>query len=321
MEMRRQNRMKSAAILFFVTLLASCASPRKSTDVGAPPSEGEVMGPHRSGEGTGSEAYGPFSSDVAEPVPSPEAVAPMVENPDRIVLVLGPGLSHGYSAVGVMKALHELKIPVHAIYATEVGALVGALYFTQPNPNRMDWALLRFTESNLKKRGGALSALKLKSAEEDLEERLREVFGQRRVEKYADRLHILLEDAKTGEKLEAKSGDLWKAVRGALSGSNGFSPVEFEGRHVKASSRKISDEYRIARQTEGYPIVVVLSGKPPSELFRKLIENQKSTLLYVPLNGIDNLDLKKRNQAVFSGKSTALRAANELLGLVGRRLE
>jgi hypothetical protein len=221
----------------------------------------------------------------------------------------------------VIKALSEMKVPIHSIYATEFGALAGALYFTQPNANRIDWALLRFTENNLRRPDGKLALLKLKSPEANLEEKLREIFGDKRVETYADRLHILLQDAKTGEKIEAKTGDLWRAVRGALSGANGFGPVDFEGREVKASTSKVSDEYRIARQLEGYPIVVAIAGQPPSELLRRLIEAQKSTLLYIPLPGVDDLDLKRRNQAVFSGKSAVQQAANEILGLIGRKLE
>jgi hypothetical protein len=295
-------------------VVAACASPGKSeqTSERTDTASSEVAGPP-SPTGTnpnGGEIYGPHPGAPTQ-----------IENPDRIVLILGPGLTHGYSYVGVIKALSELKIPIHAIYGTEVGALVGALYFTQPNPNRIDWALLRFTENNLRRPDGKLALLNLKSPEANLEAKLREIFGDKRVEAYADRLHIQLEDAKTGEKIEAKSGDLWRAIRGALAGKNGFSPTDFEGRSVKASSRKLSDEYRLARQVEGHPIVVAVAGNPPSELFRKLIEAQKSTLLYIPLPGIDDLDLKRRNQAVFSGKSAVHQAANELLGLVGRKLE
>lgn len=322
MDLRRRN-FSRILITLSLAALTACASARKSTSGHElSGTSGEVMGPPRpEGPLSNGEVYGPGFSDVAESVPGPTAAAPLIRNPDKVALVLGPGLTYGYSAVGAIKALVELKVPVHAIYGTEIGALVGALYYTQPNPNRIDWALLRFNENNLRHSESKLAALKFKSPEEDLEERLKEVFGERRVETYADRLHILLEDAKTGEKLEAKSGELWRAVRGALAGANGFAPIDFEGRTVRASTKKMSDEYRIARQVEGYPIVVVLAGKQPSELFRKLIEEQKSTLIYVPLAGIDNLDLKKRNQAVFAGKSAVHQAANEILGLVGRKLE
>ncbi len=264
--------------------------------------------------------YGPFPSGEAIPIPAPAGSAERIENPDRIVLVFGRGLTHGYAYFGVLRALRELKIPIHAIYATEVGALAAALYFTQPNPNRIDWALLRFNEKNLSSTEGNFS-FRLSSPVVGLEEKLKEIFGNRRVESLAHRIHIGLEDSKTGESLDARSGELWRALRGTLAGANGFLPSDFEGRSVRASARKLSETYRFARQMEKFPVVVVAAGEPPTELFRKLVEEQKSTLIYVPIPSIDNLDLKKRNQAVFSGKNAVHKAAAELLGLVGRKLE
>ncbi len=264
--------------------------------------------------------YGPFPDGEAAILPSPAGSADLVLNPDRVVLVFGRGLTHGYAYVGVLRALKELKVPIQAIYATEVGALASSLYFTEPNSNRFDWALLRFNEKNLAPSTGKFS-FHLNSPENELDDKLKEVFGDRRVEAYSDRLHIELQDAKTNEPLQARSGDLWRAVRGALAGANQFSPEDFEGRPVHAASTKIAESYRVARQTEKYPIVVVTAGEPPTDLLRQLIENQKATLVYVPLPGIDDLDLKKRNQAVFAGKNTIHKAAKEILGLIGRKPE
>ncbi len=317
-------RLKNLFLIFAVLLISSCASISKrrsgneTKEVQGPKSpNGTVAAPSGPGE-----VFGPFTSNsTAEPLATPAAVAEMAPNPDRIVLVFGRGLTQGYAYVGVLRALAELKVPVHAIYATEVGALAGALYFTQPNVNRIDWALLRFNEKNLRFPEGKFGFVRLQSPESDLSAKLRDIFGDRRVESLSDKLHITLEDAKSGEALEAKTGDLWRAVRGALAGANGFSPEEFEGRSVRASARKLSDEYRVARQAEKYPVVVVTAGGQPPELFRKLVESQKATLISVPLSGIDDLDIKKRNQAVFSGKNAVHQAANEILGLIGRKLE
>ena len=210
---------------------------------------------------------------------------------------------------------------MHAIYATELGALAAALHYTQPNPNRVDWALLRFTEKNLRKPEGKLSFVRMQSPESDLSGKVREVFGTSRVETYADRLHILLSDPETGETQVAKSGELWRAVRAALSGSNGYSAFEFEGRRVKTSKLKLLDVYRMAHQDARYPVVVVSAGKPLDEALTKLVVEQAYKLITVPLPNIQDLDVKKRNQAVFSGKNAVHQVANEILGLVGRKAE
>jgi predicted acylesterase/phospholipase RssA len=294
--------------LLLATLIGvvGCAAPAKR---GTPNPTAEKVAPHEEPRG---EVYGPF--------PTSAPSAPPVSDPDRIVLVFGKGLTHGFAYVGVLRALQELKVPVHAIYATETGALAGALYFTQKNLNRIDWALLRFNEKNLGKREGKIS-FRLSSPEKALEESLQEVFGETRLESIADRLHVWLEDTKTEESFDARSGSLSSALRGALAGANEYAPAELEGRNVRASNTKLSELYQRARETEKYPVVVVAAGAPPTELFRKLLENEKSTLLYVPLPGMDDLEIKRRNQAVFSGKNAVHKAAKEILSLVGRKSE
>lgn len=313
----------AAVALLSLTLVSSCATPHKRhhADVGHENSKeksanGGAIDLTKSGE-----VFGPHPGEITQLQHQPGAPAELIANPDRIVLVFGRGLTQGYAYVGVLRALSDLKVPIHAIYATEVGALAAALYFTQANTNRIDWALMRFSEKNLRLPDGNFSFVRMKFPEMELSEKLREIFGERRVEAISNKLHITLEDAKTGEALEAKSGVLWRAVRGAMAGVNGFSPEEFEGRLVRASARTLSEEYGNARQMEKYPVVVVSVGTQPPELFRKLVESQKATLLSIPLPGVDDLDLKKRNQAVFSGKNAVHQAANEILGLIGRKLD
>ncbi|MBC7384640.1 MAG: patatin-like phospholipase family protein [Cryobacterium sp.] len=304
---------KAVVCILSLHLLGGCASATRHTEPKG--SEKAESGTTKKTNNNGSEVYGPFSGSEN----LPKTKEPVLKS-DQITLVFGSGLAHGYTYVGVLRALSELKITVHSIYATEVGALAAALYFTQPNPNRIDWALLRFNEKNLRKPDGKLG-FALRSPESDLDEKLHEVFGALRVENFSERLHILVEDAKTSEIFEAKKGDLWRAVRGSLAGANGFAPTLFEGRSIKAAPRKIAEEYRLAHQAEQYPIVVVTAGAEPTELFRKLLEGQNATLISVPLPGLDDLDVKKRNQAAFGGKNAVHQAANEILGLVGRKME
>lgn len=309
------NKILKWTALGAVLSLAACSSLTRRTTHSTPPSSSKDAASRTDP----AEVFGPFP--VATPAQGPATPSVLVENPDRIVLVFGKGLAHGYAYFGVLKALQELKINVSAIYATEIGALAGALYYTAPNPNRMDWALLRFNEKNLIPKDGKFS-FRLGSPEEGLEKSLREVFGEKRIESMVDRLHISLEDVNTGEQLEARSGDVWKVVRGALAGTHLFSPIEIEGRIVRASNRKLSESFRLARQNEKYPVVVVVASEsPPTELFRKWVEDEKATLLYVPLSGMNDRDIKQRNQAVFSGKNVVHKAAKEILSLVGRKPE
>lgn len=47
---------------------------------------------------------------------------------DRVALVLGGGGARGLAHVGVLRALHEARIPVDVVIGTSMGAIVGGLY-------------------------------------------------------------------------------------------------------------------------------------------------------------------------------------------------
>ncbi len=300
-----------------LALLAACGSASKRTN---PASAAEPMGPNQttSAPAPNGEVYGPQPGENSSSATVPDGgSAPSIENPDRVVLVFGPGLVHGYAYVGVLRALRELKVAVHSVYGTELGALAGALYYTQPNPNRIDWALLRFTDRNLQKPTGKFS-FRLKSPEGDLEAKLREVFGETRLESLNGKLHIALEDARSQVTFEATNGELWRILRGALAGANGFSPFDFEGREVRATRRDLSESFRIARQREGYPVLVFSAGQAPNEDFRRHVLEQRGEFIHIPMGSISNVDMKQRNQAAFQGKSAVHRSAQKILRLIGR---
>jgi NTE family protein len=74
----------------------------------------------------------------------PDAVRPL-----RIGLVLGGGGARGGIHVGVLRVLEELRVPVHAIAGTSMGAIVGGLYATglsaeeiEDQLRSLDWRVL-----------------------------------------------------------------------------------------------------------------------------------------------------------------------------------
>src|SRR5688572_5584365 len=50
------------------------------------------------------------------------------ETPPRIGLALSGGGARGLAHVGVLKVLEELRVPVHCITGTSMGAIVGGTY-------------------------------------------------------------------------------------------------------------------------------------------------------------------------------------------------
>ena len=64
------------------------------------------------------------------------------EEAPSVALVLSGGGARGMAHIGVIRALEERNIKVHAIVGTSVGALVGALYASGKTPNELESILL-----------------------------------------------------------------------------------------------------------------------------------------------------------------------------------
>ena len=77
-----------------------------------------------------------------------EAAAPAVSRP-RICLVLSGGGARGAAHVGVLKVLEELRVPVHCIAGTSMGAIVGASYASGMGTDEMLAEMAQITSERL----------------------------------------------------------------------------------------------------------------------------------------------------------------------------
>jgi len=75
------------------------------------------------------------------PTTAPEATPAIAATPvkprPKIGLVLSGGGARGMTHIGVLKVLHEMKIPIDYIAATSMGAIVGGLYANGMTPGEM----------------------------------------------------------------------------------------------------------------------------------------------------------------------------------------
>jgi NTE family protein len=119
--------------------LSGCAGARKRNEAAFP--SGEVYGPTQNPALQASPLPGPTGE-----IPAVGSYGPSLPQVRPVVLVIGPGLAHAYSAVGVIKRLADEKIPVSAVVGSEMGALIAALYANSNTPNELEWNLMRFKE-------------------------------------------------------------------------------------------------------------------------------------------------------------------------------
>src|SRR5262245_37301491 len=61
----------------------------------------------------------------------------------RIGLALSGGGARGLAHIGVLKVLEELRVPVHCVTGTSMGAIVGGAYATGSSPSHLQEAVIK----------------------------------------------------------------------------------------------------------------------------------------------------------------------------------
>ena len=291
--------MKNFTVLFLLLNLLACATPRTVPAPAPSPVESPVTstpyGPIPEIQGP-PEPMGPQPIAEASPLPS---VSPSPGAPaDRIVVVLGPGFVHGFAAAGVFKALHELKIPIDSIYASETGALISALYLTQSTLNRLDWSLLHFPDRIFSGTENDALAKKLHSA-----------FQDQRVEGLRIPLHIVVRDEVKHTFTLKSNGLLWEQIAAAMITAGGST-------HARSTHGYFVDE---ALSTTRFP-VVVFTTTALSEQERGSFA-KAALVVPIDLRTVDDHNLKRKNDAQYAGKRAVLAERVALLGLVGMKVD
>jgi NTE family protein len=67
----------------------------------------------------------------------PSASVPAAKPRPKIGLVLSGGGARGLTHIGVLKVLHEMRVPIDYIAGTSMGAIVGGLYASGMSPDEM----------------------------------------------------------------------------------------------------------------------------------------------------------------------------------------
>jgi len=144
----------------------------------------------------------------------------------KIGLALGGGAARGAVHIGVLKALEEQNIPLHAISGTSIGAAIAAFYAFGKSVDEIH-AIAR--EISM----GSVSGFTLKkkgfSTTERLQKLLVDVLGDVAIEDAKIPLAIVATNLLTGEKTIFTEGNLAKAVAASSAVPGLFVPVEIDG--------------------------------------------------------------------------------------------
>ncbi len=193
------------------------------------------------------------------------SAAPPVADQDgpKIGLVLGGGGARGAAHIGVLRELEKLRVPIHAIAGTSMGAIVGGLYASGMTPAELeelvvslDWKdsfhdatsrehmlfrrkqddedfPIRFEmglrDGNLLLPEGLISGQKLSWI---LRENTLHVANISDFDELPTPFRAVASDIETGEAHVMSHGDLVLAMRASMSAPGIFSPVHADGRKL-----------------------------------------------------------------------------------------
>ncbi len=232
----------------------------------------------------------------------------------RIGLVLSGGGARGAAHVGVLKVLEELRVPVHAIAGTSMGAVVGGLYARGMSAGEIESRLTSIDWEDAFRDRPARSMLNFRRRAEDadflvqlplgfregriflptgliqgqkLSQMLRELTlpaaGLADFDALPTPFRAVATDLETGEAVVIEEGDLASALRASLSAPGIFAPVERDGRLLVDGGIANNLPVDVARSMGVDRLIVVDVSHAPASRERLAsvgnVTNQMLTLL------------------------------------------
>ena len=257
-----------------------------------------------SSEGGTSGVYGP---PEPPPVNTSPLYGPKPEQKRTIVLALGPGMVRGFASAGILKSLYSSKLIITHMVATEMSALVAALYAVSSSPNPFEWALMRVNEELFLESEGFFGKFTGGSKPANrLEAFLEKTFQQKTFKDLRIPLTIVVQNTQTREFMVIEDGRLVDALRATLSVQGVLPPysLRLKGEEWVVASGRHASSF-ILESARSYPhdllLEIHLSGQN-----QKSEESHHQADLYgikPDLQGIHDLDFTKKNEAIFRGKT------------------
>jgi NTE family protein len=214
----------------------------------------------------------------------------------RIGLALSGGGARGLAHIGVLKVLEELRVPVHCVTGTSMGAIIGGAYASGTTPDALaqfvsatDWDKV-FTDSppraelairrklddykplfapeyGVTRAGLALpkGVVAGVSIEAFLRSLTQPAAGINDFDKLPIPFRAVAADIETGEAVVLRRGSLARALRASMSVPGALAPVEIEGQLLVDGGIADNLPIDVARKLCGDVVIAVNISTPPLE--------------------------------------------------------
>lgn len=293
--------LKNALPTALIFLLAACSSgPRVHEGTpGSQTQSGSDASTSLQGAGASEQQYGPPTVDEPKVSYGPEPVSLK-----PLTLVFGSGMARSFAQVGVLRALEQNKIPIGAVYGTELGGLIAALYALDSNINHFEWNLEKFKEDLFITSPGLMGTLFNHSTENSgdpskLEEALKETFLRKDISETKMPLFVELQKKGSSSPEVLKNGNLTQILRSAVAVPGLFSAGALNGKTALAASGRVAVTYLCvtARAQNGSPIILIDTAPNASD------PSAADLVIRPDLSGVGLFDFSKRNEIALKGKT------------------
>ncbi|MDO4997182.1 MAG: patatin-like phospholipase family protein [Neisseria sp.] len=166
----------------------------------------------------GTKTAQPNASNTAQTPAKPRAV---------IAIALGGGASKGFAHIGILKVLHENKIPVRVVTGTSAGSIVGSLYASGMSPDRLELEAEILGKTDLVDLTLSTSGFIKGQA---LENYINRKVNNRAIQQFPLKFAAVATDFSTGKAVAFNSGNAGQAVRASAAIPNVFQPVTISKR-------------------------------------------------------------------------------------------
>ena len=143
-------------------------------------------------------------------------------------LVLGGGGARGLAHVGVIRALHEVGIPIDAIGGTSMGAIIGGLYAMDSDLENMNEVCRAAFLNQRPMLDVTFPALALTSGKR-VTKHLESFFGETQIEDLWLKYYCVSTNLTRAETNIHKDGPCWQRIRASISLPGILPPVYHEG--------------------------------------------------------------------------------------------
>ena len=193
----------------------------------------------------------------------------------NITLVLGGGGARAMTQVGVIKVLHKAGIKITRIVGVSAGAMMGALYASNPDPDYLE----RITLDTHQRKLLNITLFRLRKGfvtGEAFQNFITEQTGHKTFETLEVPFVAVAVDLKTGELIAIDQGELAPAVNASCALPPVFHPVNIAGRLLVDGGAVDPVPVNIAKR---YPHDIVIAVNITQQLPDKMPTHAVSTFI------------------------------------------